>query len=119
MAITLNSATTNNSDWKTQFQFNDADTGDLIDFTGASIEIEIRDIDRYNDYSDYNLIQASTGNGLISIISTGIFELDIPASQMQILCPGSYVIGGVYSLNGETISLFTGSLSVISGNSRI
>jgi hypothetical protein len=36
MSITLNSAATNSADWKTQFQFNDADSGDLIDFTGAA-----------------------------------------------------------------------------------
>ena len=71
-------------------------------------------------YGNYGFwIQASTGNGLITIISLGIFELDIPVSQMQNLCHGSYPWGGVYMLNGETISLFTGSLSIYSGNSRI
>jgi hypothetical protein len=45
MSITLSSTATNNADWKTQFQFNDADTGDLIDFTGASIEIDVKDFD--------------------------------------------------------------------------
>lgn len=113
MSITLNSAATNNADWKTQFQFTDGDTGSLIDFTGATIEIDVKDFDGCRK------IQASTGNGLITIISTGIFELDIPASQMACLCPGSYPIGGVYLLSGETISLFTGSLSIISGVARL
>jgi hypothetical protein len=121
MAITLNSTTTNNEDWRTVFQFNDVETGDLIDFTGASIEIEIREPDsNYSSYSNYgSWIQASTDNGLITIISLGIFELVVPVTQMQNLCHGSYPIGGVYNLNGETISLFTGSLSIQSGNSRI
>jgi hypothetical protein len=70
MSITLSSSATNNADWKTQFQFNDADTGDLIDFTGATIEIDVKDFD------GCRRIQASTGNGLITIQSTGIFELD-------------------------------------------
>jgi len=113
MSITLNAAQPNNADWKTQFQFNDADTGDLIDFTGSDIEIAVRDRDRCHR------ITASTDNGMISIISTGIFELDIPASVMKCLHPGSYEIGGVYALNGETISLFTGSLSVINGVARL
>jgi hypothetical protein len=56
---------------------------------------------------------------MISIISTGIFELDVPASSMKCLHPGSYEIGGVYALNGETISLFTGSLSIINGVARL
>jgi hypothetical protein len=113
MGIVLNSAATNSADWKMQFQFNDGETGDLIDFTGADIEVVVRDRDRCHR------ITASTDNGMISIISTGIFELDVPASSMECLHPGSYEIGGVYSLNGDTVSLFTGSLSIISGVARL
>lgn len=113
MSITLNSAATNNADWRTQFQFNDGETGDLIDFTGATIEIDVKDFD------GCRRVAASTSNGLIAIISTGIFELDVPASTMACLCPGSYAVGGVYLLNGETISLFTGSLSIASGVARL
>jgi hypothetical protein len=113
MSITLSSTATNNADWKTQFQFNDADTGDLIDFTGATIEVDVKDMD------GCRRIQASTGNGLVTIQSSGMFEVDIPAISMESLCPGTYQIGGVYSLNGEIISLFTGSLAIISGVARL
>lgn len=113
MAIILNSAATNSADWKTKFQFTDGDTGNLIDFTGATIEIDVQDSD------GCPRIQASTGNGLITIQGVGIFELDVPASTMETLCPGTYQIGGVYSLNGETISLFTGALAIISGVARL
>ncbi|WP_425909050.1 hypothetical protein [Nitrobacter sp. TKz-YC02] len=113
MTITLNSSVTNNADWKTQFQFTDGETGDLIDFTGATIEVEVRDSDGCKK------IEASTGNGKLAIISTGIFEMTIPASEMQGLCPANYQAGGVYSLNGETISLFTGTLSIVSGVARL
>lgn len=113
MTITLNSSATNNADWKTRFEFTDGDTGDLIDFTGATIEIEVRDADGCLK------IEATTGNGKIAIISTGIFEMTVPVSEMSCLCPGSYQVGGVYSLNGETISLFTGTLSVVNGVARI
>jgi len=113
MGITLNSAAPNNADWKTQFQFTDSETGDLIDFTGATIEIEVKDLD------GCKRIEATTGNSKISIISTGIFELNVPASEMACLSPGSYLMGGVYNLNDETISLFTGTLSVINGIARI
>jgi hypothetical protein len=113
MSITLNSSTTNNADWKTLFEFTDADTDELIDFTGATIEIEIR------DYSGCLMVEATTDNGLISIQDTGVIELNVPASSMECLCPGTYQIGGVYSLNDETISLFTGSLAVISGVARL
>lgn len=117
--ITINTAETNNADFKTVFQFTDKETGDLIDFTGAQIEIEIREEPGWS-YGYYGFcIQASTDNGLIAIISTGIFELNIPVAQMRNLCHGSYPWGGVYMLNGETISLFTGSLTVIPGNSHL
>ena len=113
MSIVLSASATNNADWKTQFQFNDADSGDLIDFTGATIEISVRDFDGCQK------IEATTGNGMITIQDTGIFELDIPAATMAGLCPGTYQVGGVYSLNDETISLFTGSLAIVSGVARL
>lgn len=113
MTITLNSSATNNADWKTQFQFSDSETGDLIDFTGASIEIDVKDFD------GCRRISASIDNSKIAIIGLGTFELDIPAAEMACLCPGAYQVGGVYSLSDETISLFTGTLSIISGVARL
>lgn len=112
--ITLSAVVPNNADWQTQFQFGDVVTGDLLDFTGASIELEIRD----GNWCGTRII-ASTDNGLITIVSLGVFELAIPASQMECLCPGTYKIGAVYSLNDSTVSLFTGSLTVIDGASRL
>jgi hypothetical protein len=114
MSITLNSAQPNNADWKTQFQFTDGETGDLIDFTGADIEIVVRDCEGW-----HHRITASTDNGMIAIVGLGTFELDVPASSMECLRAGSYQMGGVYTLNGETISLFTGSLSIINGIARL
>lgn len=113
MTIILNASAVNTADWKTQFQFNDGETGDLIDFTGATIKIVVKDFD------GCQRICASTDDGKISIISTGIFELDVPESDMQCLCPGSYQVGGIYELNGEIISLFTGTLAIISGVARL
>jgi hypothetical protein len=111
MAITLNSAATSNRDWKTQFQFNDADTGDLIDLTGAVIAIAVE------DGEGNQKILATTGNGKIVIVSTGIIELTIDDAEMN-LCAGSYPIGGYYQLNGETVDLFEGSLSIRRGIPR-
>ncbi len=112
MAIRLDSTAANNADWKTQFEFTDSDTGSVIDFTGADIEVEVR------DQNNCQIIEATTGNGKITINSDG-FELLVPASEMKCLCAGQYAIGGVYALNGETISLFTGTISVIDGVARL
>ncbi|CEG08712.1 hypothetical protein BN961_02130 [Afipia felis] len=112
MTLTLNGSATNNADWKTQFVFTDGETGTPIDFTGAYIEIEVKDQDRCKR------IEASTSNGMIVIQDVGTFELTIPADSMKCLCPSSYLIGGLYQLNGGTISLFTGTLSIIDGVAR-
>jgi len=112
MAIRLDSAAANNADWKTQFEFTDSDTDTVIDFTGASIEVEVRDQNRCK------LIEATTGNGKITINSGG-FLLTVPASEMKCLCAGQYAIGGVYELNGETISLFTGTIAIVDGVARL
>lgn len=112
MAIQLTSSAPNNADWKTQFEFTDAETGDLIDFTGAVIKVEVKDQDRCKR------IEATTANGKITINSDG-FELFVPASEMQNLCVGSYLIGCVYQLNDETISLFICTLSIVDGVARL
>lgn len=113
MPITLPNATARNyRDWNTQFEFYDADTGALIDFTGAFIAIAIE------DNEGCQLVLATTDNGMITIVSTGIIELDVPYSMMN-MCPGFYPIGGYYQLNGETIDLFVGELSVQRGVPKI
>lgn len=112
MAIRLDSSATNNADWKTIFQFTDADSGDPLDFTGAYIEIEVKDFD------GCKRIEASTNNGKITITDLGTFELAVPYTEMKCLHPGSYNAGGLYQLNDETISLFTGTLTVINGVAR-
>lgn len=110
--ITLTSATANNEDWFTQCRFTNGETGEPLDFTGADIDVEVWD-DRCRR------IKASTGNGKIAIIALGIFEVTVPEAEMCQLCAGMYRMGGVYKLNGQTISLFTGSLSVINGIARL
>lgn len=113
MSIKFDSSATNNADWTTQFQFNDADTDDLIDFTGAYIEVEIKDRDHCKK------IEATTDNGLVTVQSLSIIQLSVPASRMKCLCPDTYNVGALYTLNGETISLFTGSVVIIDGVARV
>lgn len=108
MGITVNIAARSNRDWKTQFQFTDASTGNLIDFTGAFIAIGIEDQDGCPK------LLATTTNGMVSIVSIGVIELDIPYMDMNLL-PGSYPWGGYYQLNGDTVDLFEGSISIEKG----
>lgn len=113
MSITLNSSATNNADWKTVFEFSYDDTGEAIDFTGATLKIDVK------DQRGTLLIDATTDNGLLSIVDIGRVEMSIPASAMESLCPGTYNIGGVCRVDGVPISLFTGTVTVIDGVARL
>jgi hypothetical protein len=111
MSITLSAAETSNRDWNYQFEVTDEDTGDLIDLTGAVIAISITDAD------GCQRISATTDNGKIAIVSTGVFTLSIPYSETN-LCAGTYDIGGYYQLNGDTLDLLEGSIAVRTGRPR-
>lgn len=113
MGILLKATATNNADWNAQIQVTDDATETLVDFTGADVEIEVK------DGSNCRKLQGSIENGKVTLPSAGIIEWLFPVSDMHGLCPGAYKIGGVYELNGATISLFTGELTVIDGIARI
>jgi hypothetical protein len=113
MSITLSSSATNNADWKTQFQFNDADTGDLIDFHGRDHR------DRCEGFRRLPKDQCLDRQRADHDPEYGHFRARRSRLDDGVSVPGSYQIGGVYLLNGETVSLFTGSLSIISGVARL
>lgn len=108
MSIKLQMAETSHRDWVWQFEIDDEDTGEPIDLTDATIAIAI------NDADGCQLILASTGNGKIVVVDTGVVQMTIPYSETG-LCAGSYDIGGYYQLNGDTPDLFEGSVSVRKG----
>ena len=105
MPLTLNDNQVAKTDWIWQFQWSDEETGDPIDFSGAYIEINVKDFD------GCLRIQSSTDNGNISIIDIGVVQLAIPNSQTD-LCSGTYKIGGFYTLSGLTLPLIDGTIAV-------
>lgn len=109
MACTINASTLNSGDFKPFFKFKDKETGELVDFTGAYIDIEIK------DNRGCRVFEGTTDGGQITILDTGRFQLIVPASTMQKLCPGQYSWGGLFALNGEQEALFTGSFIVKDG----
>lgn len=109
----ITDATKNYRDYKRQFQFTDGDKnsatyGQLIDFTGATIAIAIHTEDHQE------IVLATTDNGMVTIISTGVIQLLVDQSNMT-MDPGYYRMGGYYQLNGETNDLFEGELAVQRG----
>lgn len=101
-------AWTNKADWTVQIQVNDADTGDLIDLTGAEINVRVIDDQRCQR------LNATVGDG-VSIIDTGIFQFEFSADQMKGLLPGSYQVGCVALVGGVTLQIFVGTVSIIDG----
>lgn len=113
MGINLKATATNNADWNMQIEVTDYSTGSAVDFTGASIEVEVKDA------NNCRKLQGSVTNGKVTLPSAGVIEWLFPASDMKCLCQGSYRMGGVYELGGATVSLFTGELTVIDGVARL
>lgn len=100
----------NKTGWLTDFELDDADTGDPITITGASIVLEVRDPE-----SGWIALSATTGNGKITITDTGVFRVNLPASETQQLCAGTYEVGATITLNGESRQLIIGNLPVLDG----
>lgn len=108
MAFNTSFDASNKADFVVDFSATDAETGIDIDFTGASVSIKIA------AEQCSPLITATIGSGITQPSST-VLELTIMAAQMAAFQPGSYRIGGVYSLNGQKIQLFVGDFVVYDG----
>jgi len=107
----------NKADWTFDIIATDGDPdsatfGTVIDFTGAIIKLQV------NDENGCQRLTASIGSGITQPVGTTI-EVLFTAAQMEALCPGSYNIGCVYSLNGSINTIFTGTLSIYDGVAQI
>ena len=91
------------------FELEDSDTGSPIDLAGSSIVVEARD--------EYRcvVLSATTGNGKITIIDTGVFRINVPPAETQALRSGSYEVGATITINGESRQLIIGTIPVMDG----
>lgn len=112
MAFTTNFDQSNKADWIIQISATDADTGDDIDFTGASVLFVVK------DENNCQKLSASIGNGITQPSGT-VLQIQFTPAQMETLCPGSYKVGCVYSLNGEINQLLTGTVSIYDGVAQL
>lgn len=112
MAYIINFDQSNKADWKFDITATDADTGLAIDFTGALVTLTVK------DENDCQRLTASIGTGITQPVGTTL-EVLFTDEQMKALCAGSYKIGAVYQLNGETNQLFHGTVSVYDGVAQI
>lgn len=108
MAYITNFDQSNKADWTFDITATDADTGLAIDFTGAAVSLVVK------DENNCQKLSASIGSGITQPDANTI-EVLFTDEQMKALCAGSYKIGCVYSLNGSTVQLLTGTVSVYDG----
>ena len=125
-------AVTNRESFSPIFALNDEDTGDLLDLTGCTIQIEIRRAapagyntsgygNGYNEVGAVDMpgptLAASIGNG-ITILDTGTFQLFFTEQQMRSLYADTYSIACTISDSDtppNVRQLFLGRLPVLNG----
>jgi hypothetical protein len=112
MAFTTNFDQSNKADWIIQISATDAETGDDIDFTGASILFVVK------DENNCQRLSATIGSGITQPSGT-VLQIQFTPAQMETLCPGSYKVGCVFLLNGETDQLLTGTVSIYDGVAKL
>ena len=117
MAYIINFDQSNKADFTFDITATDGDEtsptfGQPIDFTGASVTLTVK------DENHWTRLTATIGSGITQPVGTTL-EVLLTANQMETLCPGSYKIGAVYSLNGSINQLFSGTISVYDGVAQI
>jgi len=100
----------NREDWIDTFEVSDQ-AGVLVDLSAATIVLAVA-----NKNSTRVLLTASTGNGKIAIVSTGIFTLTFTKAETRGLeASMAYDVGCTIELNSVTRQYFTGKISVLHG----
>lgn len=108
MAYNTSFDASNKADFVVDISATDAETGDDIDFTGATVSIAVW------EENCSPKITASIGSGIV-LVTALVLELTVTAAQMAAFRPGSYRIGGIYTLAGSTVQLFIGDFVVYEG----
>jgi len=111
MAYLTNFDQSNKADWAFDVTATDADTGEAIDFTGATVALVVK------DEGGCTRLSANDGDGIT--ISTTTLSVLFPDEDMKALCSGTYRVGMIYELNGETNQIFTGTVSIYDGVASI
>jgi hypothetical protein len=112
MSYNISFDASNKADFIADISATNIETGAAIDFTGVLVSIEIA------EENCTPIISTSIGNG-ITLVEPTVLQLRITATQMAVLRPISYRIGGVWKSAGETDQLFRGDFVVYDGIARI
>jgi hypothetical protein len=103
-------ATTNAADWVDAIEFTDVETGEPVDMSGLSAEIELRATD------GTLLVAGSTLDGTITI-SADRLEWFFSVSRMVSVRPGVHIVNGRLTdpVSGEVSALFKLDIQIMEG----
>jgi hypothetical protein len=100
---------TNAADWIQSLEIRSTADNALVDLTGATIEVEIR------DKAGCALLRGSTDDGIVSMPALGIVTWTFRVSSMRNLAPGLYCVFARITLGGDTTQLLALELPVHDG----
>lgn len=94
-----------------EVEISDEETGDPIDLTGCTIEVQVR----YQAQNGSTVLSGDTEGGEVTILDTGVFQIEFSATQMASICPDTYDVGAIISRDGETAQILIGTIPVLEG----
>jgi hypothetical protein len=102
----------NKANWTSPvMQLEDADTGDLIDLSGASeIYFEIKD-----PTTKCVLVEATVANGKIEEVDDNSFRVNLTPSDLRNLCGGQYLANISYTDDDAKRDPVIATITVIEG----
>lgn len=103
------SPVSNRADWTDTIELTDATTGELVDLTGATIVLAVR------DRRGCLILEASTDNGRITFPITGQIHFEFPVSTVRGIAPGTYDIGLTMTRDDMTEQILIGSVAISNG----
>jgi hypothetical protein len=104
------SPTTTQEDWKLIVEIDDEDAGEPLDLMDATVVFEVRD-----PKSRGIVLSATTSNGKILIVDTGVFQILFARPEMQALAAQIYEVGCILTINGETKQYIIGTVPILDG----
>lgn len=103
-------AVSNREDWIEQVEVRDV-TNVLVDLSTATIVFAVRD-----KQTKAQLLLASTADGNITIVGTGVFQWEFTEEEMRGMdASRAYECGCTIALNGTTKQFFIGTVNVLDG----
>lgn len=98
--------------WRELVEVTDAETGELIDLVTDvdAISVTLRDPDNFS-----TALTASLGDGTVTVIDDGVLEFLFTAGQMDDLCPKTYEVGILVTIDEEVTQLLLGYVPIVRG----